>query len=104
MLFLHAERWQWHNDDPDYDSYAVLSRLQLSYLGEEGYASLRCIWVLSCPTEISPFADAANQEAHKSTSLAYKKAFEELLPGEPIPVSVGVTRDAVRQRDQRRIT
>lgn len=106
MLFLHAERWQWHNDDPDYDGYAVLSRLQLPYLRTEGYVNLRCAWVLGCPGEIRPLQDSTDLIEGTDTGRTYKKAFEELLPDEPIPTVVGVSccaqfgasRDTIRKR------
>jgi hypothetical protein len=46
ILFHHANKWQWHNDDPLYDGVRVLSRLQVPYIEQQGYVNLRCVWTL----------------------------------------------------------
>lgn len=89
VIFLHSERWQWHNDDPDYDGYAVLRRLQFQHIKKEGYVSLRCAWDLGCPYEIRPYGDLSTTEESKTHHRAYKKAFEDLFPGKEIPKTVG---------------
>lgn len=106
MLFLHASRWQWHNDDPDYDGYAVLQKLQLDHIRRSGYVSLRCVWVLGCPVEIRPLEVNANLRENENAATAYKKAFQSLFPGKDVPEKIGVTccaqfaatRETVRQR------
>ena len=105
-IFLHAGRFQWHNDDPDYDSYALLHSLRLDYVRAQGYVNLRCVWMLGCPSEIRPFDDVGSTDQNKATASIYKAAFEELFPGEEVPVQVGVsccaqfavTREAIRRR------
>ncbi|KAI1077759.1 hypothetical protein F5B20DRAFT_572000 [Whalleya microplaca] len=107
VLFLHASRFQWHNDDPDYDSLAGLRNLRVPYLQEAGYVNLRCVWAIGCPAEIHPFEDEANaQDENPITKHIYKKSFEELFPGVPVPEVVavsccsqfGVTRDTIQKR------
>ncbi|KAB5528817.1 hypothetical protein GE09DRAFT_1148528 [Coniochaeta sp. 2T2.1] len=111
-VFLHASRFQWHNDNPDYDGLLSLRNLSFSYIQQEGYVNLRCVWVLGCPVEIRPATDAfeasvkdpANHEV--ATKDIFKAAFEELLPGMPVPDEVGVpccsqfavTRETIRRR------
>ncbi|PCG96539.1 Protein of unknown function DUF3431 [Penicillium occitanis (nom. inval.)] len=107
-LFLHAERFQWHNDNPDYDGYPLLRDFQFTYLQEEGYVNLRCVWAIGCPVAIHPFEDEVVSEQHQdqTTGEIYKQAFEELLPHHPVPGEVGisccaqfaVTKDMIRQR------
>lgn len=113
MIFHHANRYQWHNDDPLYDGQRLLSKLQLPYVQSQGYVNLRCAWILGCPVEIRPFVEAA-APAPTSDPLSpparagsfYRKAFESILPGEPVPEAVGasccaqfaVTSKTVRQR------
>lgn len=107
-LFTHANRFQWHNDDPDYDGLQVLRKLNLSYVETQGYVNLRCTWTLGCPVEIHPFDDEGNQDDYKKTASVYKQSFEELLPGEPVPEAVGqsccaqfaVTKSAIRSRSR----
>ncbi|KAI0153042.1 hypothetical protein GGR57DRAFT_468672 [Xylariaceae sp. FL1272] len=121
MVFVHASRFAWHNDDPDYDALPALRNLQLPYLQESGYANLRCAWVIGCPREIHPVEDAAKTDgielsvpeaiekygkANLTTKHVYKQVYEELFPGLPVPELVavsccsqfGVTRDTVRSR------
>lgn len=107
IIFIHASRFAWHNDDPDYDAIPTLSNFQLPYLQESGYVNLRCVWIIGCPAEIRPVEDEANRDdAHLSTKNIYKQAYEELLPDLPVPEVVavgccsqfGVTRETVHKR------
>ncbi len=93
IVFHHAERFQWHNDNPDYDALALLQRFRFDYLKEQGYANLRCAWVLGCPAEINPIIDATDPIPGEPVTAkrVYKRGFEQLFPGEPIPEAVGVT-------------
>jgi len=92
IFFIHPTRYQWHNDDPDYDGLQLLRRVQLPYIKQRGYVNLRCVWVLGCPYSTNPLEDA--DESHASNagryaSYHYKAAFEELFPGTPVPERVG---------------
>ncbi|KAF2087460.1 hypothetical protein K490DRAFT_73836 [Saccharata proteae CBS 121410] len=107
ILFLHPKRYQWHNDDPDYDGLPVLQNFQLPYLHSQGYVNLRCAWVLGCPSEIKPYEKddiSTHQQAH--AGHYYKKAFQEIFGVErEVPEMVGVsccaqfavTREKVRE-------
>lgn len=103
---MHAERFQWHNDDPDYDGYGVLSKLQFQHVKDEGYASLRCAWKQGCPYEVRPYADLESTVRGSAHKRSYKQAFEELLPGVEVPKTVGapccaqfaVTRETIQSR------
>lgn len=113
IIFLHANRYQWHNDDPLYDGLRVLSRLHLSHVLDQGYANLRCVWTLGCPSEIRPLieAEAASPASDPASNQAragsfYKSAFEELFPDIAVPDVVAaaccaqfaVTANKFRQR------
>lgn len=93
ILFHHAERFQWHNDNPDYDALTLLQRFRFDNLKEQGYVNLRCVWVLGCPAEIHPIKDESppvpNEAIH--ARHVYKPAFEELFPNTPVPETIGVT-------------
>ena len=110
-VFLHASRFQWHNDNPDYDGLLSMRNLSLSYIQEEGYVNLRCVWVLGCPVEIRPakhaFEASIKEPDHELEAKdIYKAAFEELLPDNAVPEEVGVpccsqfavTRETIRRR------
>ncbi len=100
-IFVHASRFAWHNDDPDYDNLAALRRLKLDYVQASGYVNLRCVLILGCHVEIRPHADEASAEERangiSSSGLPltakqiYKQAFEELMPGVEVPQEVGVS-------------
>jgi hypothetical protein len=87
---MHSERYQWHNDDPIYDGVPMLQSLQLPYLKSQGYANLRCVWTLGCPSEISQEAAAKEPDSKKTTQNAYGPAFLELFPNTTVPPVVGV--------------
>ena len=89
MLFIHPERYQWHNDDPYYDGLRMLRNLQLPYLEEQGYVNLRCAWILGCPAEIRPFEDEHREDVHAGEY--FKKGFMELFPGVEVPSEVGAS-------------
>jgi hypothetical protein len=111
ILFHHANRWQWHNDDPLYDGERVLSRLQVPYIEQQGYVNLRCVWTLGCPSEIKPVEASTHKDTAPvdNTAVHYKEAFEELFPELPMPEDVGlsccgqfaVTRERIRRRPRK---
>lgn len=93
MLFLHPTRYQWHNDDPDYDGLMVLRNFQVPYLEKEGYVNLRCAWQLGCPNEIKPYDNdprEKQQQGHAGNS--YFHAFKEIFGDDrEVPEEVGVS-------------
>jgi hypothetical protein len=98
VIFQHANRYQWHNDDPLYDGQRMLSRLQLPFVKAQGYVNLRCVWTLGCPAEIKPLkefkaASSGDEEISEEARAGafYKSAFEKLFPGVPIPEVVGAS-------------
>lgn len=56
VVFVHGARFQWHNDEPQYDNIVLLSALNVSRaLEPSGYHNLRCDWSLStCPSSVPP--------------------------------------------------
>lgn len=121
VIFAHASRFQWHNDDPDYDILPTLHNFRLPYVREAGYVNLRCVWVIGCPAEIRPFDDedpengdaTQREEAAKkpvSAKGVFRRAFQELLPEVPVPKLVAVsccsqfavTSDTVRRHSKER--
>ena len=110
VVFVHASRFAWHNDDPDYDAVPTLRNLQLNHVREEGYVNLRCVWAVGCPAEIRPYQDeglgSAEKERVPTAKRVYKAAWGELMHGEPAPEVVAVsccsqfavTREMIRSR------
>jgi hypothetical protein len=89
MLFIHSQRYQWHNDDPYYDGVPMLRRFQVPYLHQQGYVNLRCAWTLGCPAEIHPHTDTHRDDVHAGEY--FKNGFMELFPGVDVPDEVGVS-------------
>lgn len=89
MLFIHSQRYQWHNDDPYYDGVPMLRRFQIPYLEAKGYVNLRCVWNLGCPNEILPYSDTHREDVHAGEY--FKNGYMELFPGEKVPEVVGVS-------------
>ncbi|KAM5362677.1 hypothetical protein ACJZ2D_012422 [Fusarium nematophilum] len=93
VIFHHAERFQWHNDNPDYDALPLLQNFRFDNLKKVGYTNLRCVWVLGCPAEIKPIQDEAPAKEGEPIHArhVYKSAFRELFPSLEVPEEVGVT-------------
>lgn len=93
IFFIHAERFQWHNDDPNYDGVPLLRSFQFPYLRERGYVNLRCAWAVGCPSEIRPFTDEASgpEGEDVTTRMIFKNVFEELFPEKEVPQVVSVS-------------
>ncbi|KAL4864512.1 hypothetical protein BDV12DRAFT_176054 [Aspergillus spectabilis] len=89
ILFIHSQRYQWHNDDPYYDGVPMLRNFQLPYLEKQGYVNLRCVWVLGCPDEIHPLSDTHREAVHAGEY--FKHGFMDLFPGVEVPEAVGVS-------------
>lgn len=89
LLFIHSQRYQWHNDDPYYDGVRMLRNFQVPYLQKQGYVNLRCAWVLGCPVEIRPYSDTHREDVHAGEY--FKTGFMELFPGVEVPNEVGVS-------------
>lgn len=108
VIFHHAERFQWHNDNLDYDALPLLQKFKIERLKNQGYVNLRCAWVLGCPVEIRPKVDATPGKEGEPVHAkhVYKAAFEELFPGVEVPDAIGVNccsqfgvrRETIKQR------
>lgn len=68
--------------------------------------NIRCAWSLGCPSEIKPLAEEGEHREAVHAGGQYKKAFEQLFPGDKVPAVVGVsccaqfaaTREKIRER------
>ncbi|KAK1779553.1 hypothetical protein QBC45DRAFT_374278 [Copromyces sp. CBS 386.78] len=96
-VFVHAQRFAWHNDDPDYDALVTLRHLRTAYVQASGYVNLRCVWILGCPAEVRPIQDAKDStdldlsDSGLTLKDVFKSAFQQLLPGIPVPEVVAVS-------------
>lgn len=81
--------------------------MQLQFVSKVGYVPLRCTWLPGCPAEFRPLAPKEKgPEDRDHAEKAYAAAFKKLLPGMPVPDSIGapcsaqfaVSREQVRLR------
>lgn len=90
-VFLHGGRYQWHVDNPLYDSVISISHLNLDFVQEAGYVNLRCAWSVGCPTELEParyLRERPDDQGHP-TAVEYPDRFMELFPRAEVPEVVG---------------
>ncbi|KAJ5197637.1 hypothetical protein N7449_008116 [Penicillium cf. viridicatum] len=90
-VFLHGGRYQWHVDNPLYDSVISISHLNLDFVQEAGYVNLRCAWSVGCPTELEParyLRERPDDKGHP-TAVEYPDRFMELFPRAEVPEVVG---------------
>lgn len=92
-LFMHSQRFQWHNDEPDYDGVPLLRSFQFPYLREQGYVNMRCVWTLGCPDEVKPFEDEAIEvlESRNTIKAVFRRSFQQLFPNNAVPSVIGVS-------------
>ncbi|KAI9817782.1 MAG: hypothetical protein M1827_000901 [Pycnora praestabilis] len=103
MLFMHAHRYSWHNDDIlDNDAVQMIQQLSNERVMREGYVNLRCHWSPGCPEWLHPASLEANVGKQEEPLVA--RAWSEIFPNEPIPETLGqpccaqfaLSRDRVR--------
>lgn len=107
IVFIHARRYQWHNDDPMYDHVPLLQHLSLAHVAKVGYTSLRCTWTPGCPVGLRP--DIKVFDGIFGIQSEYAKTFALLFPerdlpdeiGSPCCAQFGVSRKKVRERPVR---
>ncbi|KAJ5575549.1 hypothetical protein N7535_002475 [Penicillium sp. DV-2018c] len=90
-IFLHGDRYQWHVDNPLYDSVISISHLNLDFVQEVGYVNLRCAWSVGCPSELEParyLRERPDDHVHP-TAVEYPDRFMELFPRTEVPEVVG---------------
>ena len=95
IVFIHSQRYQWHNEDPMYDGVQVIKNLRLLHVEEEGFCSLRCTHAVGCPKNLHPDPDALHAYDPLAPMLdsnrLYADVFRVLLPNHPLPQVVGAS-------------
>ncbi|KAJ6115472.1 Protein of unknown function DUF3431 [Penicillium sp. IBT 16267x] len=92
VVFIHSGRYQWHNDNPLYDSVISIKDLQLNHVRNTGYVNLRCVWTIGCPAELEParyLRERPDDQGHP-TAMEFPNSFLALFPGTEVPEFVGV--------------
>ncbi|KAJ5303812.1 Lipase class 3 [Penicillium atrosanguineum] len=90
-VFLHGARYQWHNDNPLYDSVVSIQNLNLDFVREAGYVNLRCSWMIGCPAELEParYLRERPDDPNHPTATEFPDQFKILFPDMPVPELVG---------------
>jgi hypothetical protein len=90
-IFLHGGRYQWHVDNPMYDSVISIKDLQSDFVLEAGYVSMRCAWSVGCPRELEParYLRERPDDSHHPAAMEYPDRFMELFPRAEVPEEVG---------------
>jgi hypothetical protein len=107
-LFLHGGRYQWHNDNPLYDSVISIRDLQPAFVREAGYVNLRCTWTIGCPAELEParYMRERPDDPDHISAVMFPDSFATLFPDIEMPEVVGVpccsqfalSREKIRER------
>ncbi|MCJ1351921.1 MAG: hypothetical protein MMC33_001905 [Icmadophila ericetorum] len=100
-IFIHSQRYQWHNDDPNYDGLPPLLSLKIPFIHAQNYTNLRVTHHLGCPVEIKPLPLGApippppkegdHERAKKLSETYYAPTFSLFFPTRPVPTKVGVS-------------
>ena len=57
VLFMHAHRWSYHNNElQDLDAVQMIRNLNHARVVREGYMNLRCRWDPGCPEHLHPLS------------------------------------------------
>ena len=83
-IFIHHHGRAWHNNDLlDVSTASIIRNLSSEKVVRDGYVNLRCHWEPGCPSWIHP--KSTRLDSHKQEERVFKKAFQELFPGDPLP-------------------
>ncbi|KAH0559700.1 hypothetical protein GP486_003785 [Trichoglossum hirsutum] len=84
MIFMHAHRFSWHNNDIlGNDAVQMIKRLSSEHVMRQGYVNLRCHWKPGCPDWLQP--KAQEEDIVKQEQLMLKQSWPELFPLDPLP-------------------
>ena len=88
MMFMHAHRHAWHNNELfAFDAAEMIRRLSSERVHREGYMNMRCHWNPGCPSWMHP--GRTDEDLTRPEEPIIAKAWSELFPGDPIPLVLG---------------
>jgi hypothetical protein len=107
-VFVHGARFQWHNDEAEYDNAVLLSALNIpTALEPSGYHNIRCDWSLStCPASTPPQGSLETSFQAKlvpwddraASDAGLPKALASIFGGKDAQMVRPGTSDAVRSQ------
>jgi hypothetical protein len=84
MIFMHAHRFSWHNNDIlGNDAVQMIKRLSSEHVMRQGYVNLRCHWKPGCPDWLHP--KSHEEDIVKKEQLVLEQSWSELFPLDPLP-------------------
>lgn len=89
IVFHHAERYQWHSDDPMFDSVPILQNLQLDAVDRQGYVSLRCVHAPNCLEKRKP--NPIGEDVWPDITHALAQKIHDFIPEIQLPKVIGAT-------------
>ncbi|OAX83758.1 hypothetical protein ACJ72_01873 [Emergomyces africanus] len=111
VLFLHADRDQWHNDDEKYDGKRMLQRFNTQHVIREGYVNMRCHPFPGCTTGLDLTRTPTDDTSEAATIASILQNYEMLFRGSTQPpdevgvgccAQFGVTAGTIRQNPKKR--
>lgn len=86
MIFLHAHRIAWHNNDLlGSDAAQMIKALSSNYVQRRKYVNMRCHWDPGCPDWMHPFNPSNRTDISKPEERELAAAFKEIFPDRPVP-------------------
>ena len=108
VLFMHAHRWTYHNNDlQGSDAVQLIKTLSHARVVRQGYMNLRCHWEPGCPGHLHPLA---NEPDFYRLQGIVADQWPKLFPTDPIPETLAqpccaqfaVTRERIRSNPLRK--
>ena len=85
IIFMHAHRFAWHNNDLlGFDAAEMIRRLSNARVIRLGYVNMRCTWVPGCPEWIHPHSQKELIGKQEQAWLA--RSWHELFPTDDLPM------------------
>ena len=84
VIFMHAHRWTYHNNDIlGADASHMIRRLSKEHVVREGYVNMRCAWTPGCPKWL--YFNSSEELMVKQEETYLARSWKELFPLEPLP-------------------
>lgn len=81
-VFIHGDRFSWHNDHPEYDNADLLATLNVSEaIATQGYHNMRCDWSAGTCGHVLPQGSMENKMQAKVSPWDLRTVADALIPG-----------------------
>lgn len=74
------------------DAAVSIKSLNLDFVKSTGYANLRCVWAIGCPSELEParYLRERPEDPDHPTAVEFPDGFLDLFPGAQVPDVVAI--------------